>query len=384
MSPTSFSGVEVIHYLDYAAGCPLRPVIAERYLSCQQRYFVNPHAGTCFAEDCRRVILAAERELLDCLNISSGAAFVIWCSGGTEALNLAISGLAGKRKIARVAYDPTAHPAMLEPLRGLSQPAVELLSLPVDQRGLLQAPAEGAGALFSLFCCCHVNNETGQIQPLINLRQAIGGNCLFCLDAAQSFGRIPLPWDEAGIDLAVLSSRKIGGPASVGALICRRGIDLSPMLLGGGQQHGLRSGTLDTAAIRMFADTALLVCESRAKEALRLRQLREYLQQGIDRLGNGKWPLFSSEDSVPDIFSFAIPGYEGALVARLLAERKQIQIGSGSACSAESKQSSHVLEAMGIKKDVARCQLRVSIGHATTKQDIKAFLEALPEVLKEF
>ncbi len=372
-----------MNYLDYAAACPIHPDIAEQYSSCSQRYFANPHGGSCFAEECRRIILDAERRLLGCLAIPAESARVIWCSGGTEALNLAITGLAGMRKIDPAAYDPTSHPAMLEPLKKLGRRGSALLSMPVDHQGIVQ-PFNDLTDSLPFLCCCHVNNETGQIQPLFLLREAIGAKCILCVDAVQSFGRIPIPWEEAHIDLAVISSRKIGGPSSVGALICRRGIDLAPLILGGGQQYGLRSGTLDTTAIRLFADSAVWACQNRSKEAKRRRQLNQYLRQSIENLSIGKWPVFSSPNGVPDIFSFAIPGYEGALIARILAEKNQILIGTGSACSAESAQTSHVLKAMGIPKKIARCQLRVSFGYATTKEDLDAFLEALPNALKEF
>lgn len=370
-------------YLDYAAACPVRPEIAEQYLSCCQRYFANPHGGTCFAEECRRVLLDAERRLLACLSISAESARVIWCSGGTEALNLAITGLAGLRKTDTVAYDPTSHPAMLDPLKKLGRQGTSLLAMPVDQQGLLQ-PFTDPLISFPLLCCCHVNNETGQIQPLGQLRKAMNTKGILCVDAVQSFSKVPLPWEEAHIDLAAISSRKLGGPSSIGALICRRGIDLAPLILGGGQQYGQRSGTLDVVAIKLFADSTEMACRNRNKEAKRLLQLNQYLRQNIKKLSNGKWPIFSSANSVPDIFSFAIPGYEGALVARILAEKFQILIGTGSACSAESAQTSHVLKAMGIPKKIARCQLRISFGYATTQKDLDAFIEALPNALKEF
>jgi len=372
-----------MHYLDYAASCPLRREIAEQYLSCSQRYVANPHGGTCFSEECRRVILDAERRLLGCLSISAESARVIWCSGGTEALNLAITGLAGVRKLDSVAYDPTSHPAMLVPLQNLGKQGTSLIAMSVDQRGLLQ-PSAAQLTTFPLLCCCHVNNETGQMQNLGQLRNAMDAKGILCVDAVQSFSKVPLPWEEARIDLAAISSRKIGGPASIGALICRRGIDLAPLILGGGQQRGLRSGTLDVVAIKLFADSAEIACRNRDKEAKRILEFNLFLRESIEKLSNGKWSVFSDGFGIPDIFSFAIPGYEGALIARILAEKHQILIGTGSACSAESAQTSHVLEAMGVPDKIARCQLRISFGHATTKNDLDALIKALPNALKEF
>ncbi|NMA21363.1 MAG: aminotransferase class V-fold PLP-dependent enzyme, partial [Lentisphaerae bacterium] len=365
------------------ASCPLRREIAEQYLSCSQRYVANPHGGTCFSEECRRVVLDAERRLLGCLSISAESARVIWCSGGTEALNLAITGLAGVRKLDSVAYDPTSHPAMLVPLQNLGKQGTSLIAMSVDQRGLLQ-PSASQLTTSPLLCCCHVNNETGQMQPLGQLRNAMDAKGILCVDAVQSFSKVPLPWEEARIDLAAISSRKIGGPASIGALICRRGIDLAPLILGGGQQYGLRSGTLDVVAIKLFADSAEMACRNRDKEAKRILEFNLFLRESIEKLSNGKWPVFSDGSGIPDIFSFAIPGYEGALIARILAEKHQILIGTGSACSAESAQTSHVLEAMGVPDKIARCQLRISFGHATTKNDLDALIKALPNALNEF
>ncbi|MFA6929041.1 MAG: aminotransferase class V-fold PLP-dependent enzyme [Lentisphaeria bacterium] len=373
-----------MHYFDYAAACPIRPEIVERYPAYCRCYFVNPHASTIFAEECRRAILAAERRLLYCLAIPEESAQVLWCSGGTEALNLAILGLTETRKIRRIAFDPTAHPAMLEPLLKLQRQHTELVSLPVNHQGLLQPNTATAAFPCSLLCCCQVNNETGQVQDLLRLRQAFNQPCLFCIDAVQSLGKIHIPWQEAQLNLVALSARKIGGPASIGALIVRKGIKLTSQILGGGQQHALRSGTLDTVAIQLFADCAELACQNRVKEAERLRQLNQILRQGLQQLSQGKWPIFSNPDSVPDILCFAIPGCEGALVARFLAEQKNILVGTGSACSAESKKTSHVLAAMGVPPDLARCALRISFGYNSTQENLNALLKALPEVLQKF
>ena len=225
-----------------------------------------------------------------------------------------------------------------------------------------------------------VNNETGVCWNWIRPRSAT--NAVVLVDACQAFGKQPLHWPAA--DLMVLSSRKIGGPATGAALLHRKNLHLRPVITGGGQQGGVRDGTLDTVGILLFVKAAEIAC-ARQEEALpAVTALNHELRAGIDHLGHGKWPVFSPPDASPYICYFAIPGYEGAIVARALAQRYGILVGTGSACSSESKETSPLLKSMGVPKDLARSAIRISFSAQSTPASLRAFLAALPEVLHDY
>lgn len=365
--------------LDCAAGVPMFPGLADEYPALARQYGMNPHGVTCYAEDARRVILDAERRLLALCGTSSSEAGVVWCATGTEAVNLALRGFPWKTTDASIALDLGAHPAVRETARALRGHPVQGFLVQPDGTVLFpsQATPETPPALAALSL---VNNETGVVWN--GDRDAFPTGCAVVLDACQAFGKHPLPWHAA--DLLILSSRKLGGPATGAALVYRKSLRLKPVITGGGQQNGLRSGTLDTVSILLFVKAAEMACQNQRENWTNAVALNRTLRCAIARLGQGRWPVFSPETASPYICYFAIPGYEGAIIARALAEKYGVVIGTGSACSAESRQTSPLLRALGIPDDLARCALRVSFSAHTTSADLARFLDALPEVLKNY
>lgn len=369
-------------YLDYAGSGIVRPEIAARYVDYCTRYSLNPHGGTRQAEVCRRAVLEAEQRLLACLGIAEGTASVVWTSGGTEALNLVIRGLQAKAPLAIYA-DAMAHPAMLESVKARVALTGENWR-PVGPGVWDVMTAERTEGTVPLACVCHVNNETGEITDLRGIRQALGGAGVLVADAAQSFGKVPIDWGGARVDALTASSRKIGGPSAVGALVLRRGVAVSPLLVGGGQQRGLRSGTIDVIGAVMFADAAEAAFAEQARHMAQWQALSERLWDGLAAMGRPEWVRLSPPGAFPGIALFAFRGYEGAVIKRLLAERHDIVIGTGSACSAESGKTSHVLAAHGVDKATARGALRVSFGPQTTADEVDALLSALAQTLAEY
>ncbi|MBP5639164.1 MAG: aminotransferase class V-fold PLP-dependent enzyme [Victivallales bacterium] len=371
-------------YLDYAgSGLPLPEVISQYPQYCA-KYSLNPHGGTRQAEEARRAILAAERRLLKSMGIPEDEAEVVWTSGGTEALNLAIFGLQPANP-SEWFVDSTAHHAMIEPAKiRTGKTGVPLVRLMTKRTGELELPPSSSPAVI---CICQLNNETGAIQDLPAIRRNIGSNPLMIVDACQSFCRIPLEWTKARIDMAIVSSRKIGGPASSGALVIRKGLRLSPMLFGGRQQHGLRPGTMDTVNILLFADAAEHIANENAIEyEKRLESLNSLLVNGLNELKLPKHTMISQKGrSHPAICMFSLPGYEGAVIKRILADKHDIIIGTGSACSAEAGEPSHVLTAMGFDEKTIRGALRVSFSPTQTESHhITAFLETLKQTLDNY
>lgn len=367
-----------VTHLDCAAGVPMLPALTAEYSVLAQQYGWNPHGLTCYAEDARRAILDAERRLLVLCGTNSSSAGVVWCATGTEAANLALRGFPWRTSDASIALDLGAHPALRETARTLCpHPICGFLVQPDGMVRFTGTPPATAPALAALSL---VNNEIGVVWN--GDRDAFPPDCAIVLDACQAFGKHPVPWHAA--DLLILSSRKLGGPATGAALVYRKNLRINPIITGGGQQSGLRSGTLDTASILLFVKAAEMVCRGREESLRNVSLLNQQLRDGLTRLGKGGWPIFSPETASPYICYFAIPGYEGAIVARTLAEKYGIIIGTGSACSAESRETSPLLKALGVSDEVARCALRVSFSSHTTPDELARFLKVLPEVLADY
>ncbi|MFA6814838.1 MAG: aminotransferase class V-fold PLP-dependent enzyme [Lentisphaeria bacterium] len=373
--------MELKTYFDYAATCPIRPELQKRYLSYLERYPQNPHGGTCFAEQSRRLILNAERRIFSLLSLPEGGAKIIWTSGSTEALNLAINSAPGKN----FAVDSGAHPAMLQSVLAQEKRGCVTHLLPLSAEGKInwsQAPLQHA---FDFIALCDLNNETGVCQNLAEIPNInTGSKPIICVDAAQSFGKRKINFNQEKIDYLVLSSRKIGGPGTLGALVYRSNCPIKPVLFGGGQQHNLRSGTLDTPTILLFADAAELSYQKAAEEQKRYQLWNTLLRTELQKIAPDKIIFFSPKTASSPILSFGFRGYEGAIITRMLAEYCGIQVSSGSACSAESHEISLVLKAMGYSDQDARCAIRLSMGYGNTKDQIKDFLHVMPQLLKNY
>ena len=373
-------------YLDYAGSGWPRTWLGSRYAEYVAAYSANPHGGSCFAEECRQAIQKAERRVLRCLGLEEGEARIVWTSGCTEALNLAVQGSIGGLD-SGIVVDGGAHPAMLESClawRGRGGRSVQVTALSEDGQSRLGDDFP----LPALAAVSHVNHETGAKQDLARWRGVFGGQGrsrpLLLVDAAQSFGRCDIPWREAGIDLLALSGRKLGGPAAVGALVCRPEIVLQPLLHGGGQQRGVRPGTLDTVGILLFADAAEEACAHRAASSAQAAGLASRLWEGLAAGGFPAWRRLSPAAGDPHIAAWSFPGYEGAVLMRMLAERHGILIATGSACSAESGKNSHVLAAMGHDQTLARGALRVSFGWKSSHAEVEKLLQALAAALTAY
>ena len=376
-------------FLDHAAGSPVIPEVALRHPELSREFRFNPHTTHRYGESCRRAVLRATSELLRLLGLPEGGAEVVWTSGGTEADNLGCLGFLRAVGAGGCAVEATAHAAVLEPSRQWGRTGGGRCSEhPCEASGQVdyERASELVGPELALLSVLHVNNETGAVQDLGAakrwLEATAPGGCLM-VDAVQSLGKIGIPWSAAGIDLLAIGGRKIGGPPQVGALIFRKGVTVAPLLLGGGQQGALRPGTLDTVGILEFV-LAVDVAMGRLHECLpRARELNALLRSELIGLPVAQTRILSPLHASPYILSFALPGYEGAVLSRALAE-EGVVVGTGSACSAESGDTSHVLAAMGVRPEVARCALRVSFSHETSEGDVRRLVSSLADVLRHY
>lgn len=394
MPESSRNKVPASIYLDHAAASPMLRCVIEGHAERCARYGYNPHSTHQVSEDCMLAIERAESEILACLSLSTRDVALIWTSGGTESNNLGILGCLRDQPAGICAVEASAHSSVLEPARRYGRPDCggRCIEIPVAGDGQIELdailPELGDGNL-RMVALCQVNNETGVVQNLTAARQWLdvhAPGAYLLVDALQSFGKIEIPWREAGIDLLAIGGRKIGGPPHAGALAVRKGTPLQPLLFGGGQQNGLRPGTLDTIGIVEFALAARFMREGMARNHAHAAHLNALLRHELAHLGNDSGVeirMITPDNASPHILSFACVGFEGALLMRLLAERGAI-VGTGSACSAESGAVSHVLRAMGLPRAASRAALRVSLGPDTTEAEIRECVQCLRQVLRDY
>ncbi len=372
-------------YLDYSATTPLRPEVRaamEPYLDAR---FGNPSSIHAQGREARAAVERARRLVLE--SLGTPGCRVVFTGSGSEADNLAVLGFARRNPGGCIVRTSIEHKAVIESTRALEAADYQVHVAPVDARGVLDlealaeaVPADGRPTLVSAMWA---NNETGVVQPL----GAVAELCrergaLLHSDAVQAFGKVPLAPAIDGVDLLALSGHKIGGPKGVGALVVRGAIELEPLIYGGGQEGGLRSGTESVANIVGFAEAVRIAAAELAAESSRLSQLRDRLQAGlVDALPEIVVNGGDAPARTPHVLNISVPeiDIEGALTA---LDLEGICVSSGSACTTGSVEPSHVMRAMGREGDLAANTIRMSLGWGTTDEEIEYALETLPRVVR--
>jgi cysteine desulfurase len=373
-------------YLDNAATTPLDPRVAEAMRPYLGERFGNPSSLHRAGRAARAAVEEARVQVARLLGAEPPA--IIFTGSGTEADNLALLGVFGHEKPARGHMLTTAieHPAVLETGLRLERRGVAVTRLRPDEDGILD-PGTLAAALrpdTRLVSVMAANNVVGTLQPIAELSRLVRAHgTLFHTDAVQAAGRIPLDVRAHPIDLLSLSAHKLHGPQGVGALYLRPGLELEPLVLGGGQERGLRSATENVAAIVGFGKAAELAAAEMADEAVRLVRVRERLVGELLAAIPGAYLFGHRFRRLPGHICLGFAGLEAEAVKLLLAlDEAGIAVSSGSACSAHhAGQPSHVLAAMGFDPIRARGSLRVTLGRFTTDADAEALLRALPRAV---
>ncbi|MEB3200813.1 MAG: cysteine desulfurase family protein [Synechococcaceae cyanobacterium] len=314
------------------------------------------------------------------------AAGVVFTSGATEANNLALKGVVEaalergepRRRLVTLA---TEHRAVLDPLAWLGRRGLPLTVLPVQADGLvdLERLQAAIGPDTLLVSVMAANNEIGVLQPL----QRIASLCrergaLIHCDAAQAVGHLPLNMQELGLDLLSLSGHKLYGPMGIGALLIGEGVRIAAQQQGGGQQRGLRAGTLPVPLVVGLGEAVVRAEADRAERALRLGALRQELWQGLEALG-GMTLNGHATARLPHNLNVCVEGVDGVALHRRL--RRSLAVSSGSACSQGSP--SHVLAALGRSRPQAAAAIRFGLGRQTTAADIRAAIAAVGEAVGE-
>ncbi|WP_175972862.1 cysteine desulfurase family protein [Corynebacterium sp. Marseille-Q2823] len=376
-------------YLDYAATQPMRQSAIDAWVNASGA--LNPGSAYGSGRKARSVLDDAREtvaELLGCEPIE-----VVFTSSGTEADNIAIQGLfraahsaarsgsAAQESSKRIISTPIEHPAVLETVEKLrAEHGATVDLLPVDSTGhisdlsALDTPAAVA-------TCMWANNETGAIQPVADITErAAAHNTPVHIDAVQVTGKLPVNFHELGASTLAASAHKFGGPRGIGLLLARRTPAPQPIAFGGGQERGIRPGTVDVASASALAAALRESVAEMEQEDTRLTALRDKLKAGIESsidnvIINSAEPILASHLHV------SFPGTDGDSLIMLL-DAAGIEASAGSACHAGVNRMSHVLEAMGIDEEHGRGSLRFTLGRLTTEEDINVVLAELPEIIR--
>ena len=367
----------MFHYLDNAATTPVRPESAQAALETMTEGWGNPSSQYALGKQAADRMKLWRADLAGVLGC--GPEEVYFTSCGSESDNWAISGAleCNRRAGKHIITTAIEHAAVLEPLKALEHQGYEVTYLQPDRRGRID-PAQAAAALRPdtvLVSMMLVNNELGAVLPVKEVAQAIkraGCPALLHCDAVQGFLKVPFTPRELGVDLLSVSGHKIHAPKGVGALYVRKGVRLSPLIRGGGQEGGYRSGTEATSQIAAFAAAARLGAVSFREDAARMAELKAY---AIDRLAR---EIPEAEVLVPDgaphILPISLPGYKSEVVVRFLSDRG-VYLSSGSAC--HRGRPSHVFAALKLPKALLDGALRVSFSYDTSREDVDALMDGL-------
>jgi cysteine desulfurase len=367
-------------YLDHNATTPLDSQALEAMLPFLREQFGNPSSVHRFGRAARAAVDNARAQVGELVGVSSEQ--VIFTSGGTEANNLAIKGMAGKTRPGRLLIGATEHSSVSRVARQLAAHGWDVGEIPVDGNGRIPAEAleqrcEDNTTLVSVMMA---NNETGTVQDIAVLSGvARRHGAVLHTDAVQAAGKIPVRFQASGAHLMSLSAHKLNGPKGVGALIVDKSIELEPLLAGGGQEKNRRSGTENVAGIVGFGAAAAIALERLERHGARLLDLRKRLESGLRATGG--IAIFSAgAERLPNTVCFAAEGVEGETLVMAL-DKAGMAVSSGSACGSGKSEPNPVLTAMGVAPELARGSVRASLGAGSVEQDVDSFIAALAEQL---
>ena len=372
-------------YLDHAATTPVLPEVKEAMLRALEEDLGNPSSVHAYGRRAREVVEDARDQIAGAVGASPSE--IVFTAGGTEADNLALKGAAAKLRGNgnHIVTSRFEHHAVLDPISRLGRDGFEVTRVDVPSTGRVDPSgvAEVVRSSTILVSVMTVNNEIGTIQAIPEISsftKSANPNTLVHTDAVQALGNVPVELHAWGVDLAAFSAHKLGGPKGVGACFVRSSVAVEAQLDGGGQERGLRSGTLNVPGIAGFGVAAEIAAKEVHEKADRVASLRNRLWDGIreivpDVVLNGEM-----ENRVAGNLNVCIPGTDGETLL-LLLDQHGIACSSGSACASGALDPSHVLLSIGVPTELAKGSLRFSLGRGSTEKDIEEVLRVLPNVI---
>jgi cysteine desulfurase len=371
-------------YLDSNATTPIRPQVLAAMTRVFTEDFGNPSSIHWFGQQAKSIVDEARVQVARLINAEPSE--VIFLSGGTEADNFAIRGIAESQKAKgrHIITSKIEHHAVLHTCKDLEKQGYDVTWLPVSRDGLID-PEEVRRAIRPdtiLISIMHANNEIGTIQPV----EVIGAiaeeaDVYFHSDGVQSTGKIPVDVKKLKVDLYSISAHKIHGPKGVGALFIKKGSVIKPLLTGGGHERNRRSGTENVAGIAGFGEAAKLAREGLAADMVRMQSLRDRLESGFREKIELIHVNGAGAPRLPNTSNIMVDYAEGeGLVISL--DLKGVAVSTGSACSSGSLEPSHVLTAIGKTPDEAHGSLRFSLSAMNTEEEVDYILEVLPGIVE--
>lgn len=370
-------------YLDNAASTPIHKQVIEEMIPFLQEQFGNPSSIHKYGRSTQRAIQNARKQIANLINAEPSE--ILITSGGTESNNTALFGIGETKKGTHIIISSIEHDAILEPCKILEKKGFEITRIHVDKSGMIN-PQDIEDSISSKTCLVSImyaNNEVGTIQPIEEISKICHQkNIPFHTDAIQAVGKVELDVKKFGIDMLSVSSHKINGPKGVGALYIKKGIEIEPFIYGGGQEHGMRSGTENVASIVGFGKACQLAKENLEKNTTYLKRLQSKLitkiLEEIPQVSlNGH-----KDQRIPNNTHFTFLGVNGEdLIIKL--DENGIAASTGSACSVHVQKESHVLQAMGFSHDEITGSLRLTVGIMNTESEIEKTVEILKKVVKD-
>lgn len=370
-------------YLDNAASTQIHEDVLTSMLPYLKEQYGNASSIHRYGRMSRKAIEKSRKQIASLINADPSE--ILITSGGTESNNTVLRGIPMKNIPNNIITSSIEHDAILEPCKKLSQNGLEIIYLPVDKFGMIN-PSELKNSISDNTCLVSImfgNNEVGTVQKISEISQICHEkNILFHTDAVQVIGKIPIDVKELGIDLLSISSHKLHGPKGIGALYIKNGIQIDPIILGGGQEHGLRSGTENVANIVGFGKACEIAKNNLIENMTYVTKLRDLLiERVLDEIPevtlNG-----DPKSRLPNNAHFTFLGVNGEdLIIKL--DEYGIAASTGSACSVNTQRASHVLHAMGFSLEQITGSLRLTLGIFNNEKEIEQTVNSLKKIVEE-
>ncbi|AJM91957.1 cysteine desulfurase family protein [Nitrosopumilus piranensis] len=370
-------------YLDNAASTQIHNDVLDSMLPYLKEQYGNPSSIHRYGRLSRKAIEKARKQIASLINADPSE--ILITSGGTESNNTALRGILKKHTSGQIITSSIEHDAILEPCKKLSEDGFDVIYLPVDKFGMVKLSdlqnhiSEKTRIVSIMFG----NNEVGTIQPISEIAKICHDHdVVFHTDAVQAVGKVPIDVGKLGVELLSISSHKLYGPKGIGALYVKKDVSIDPMILGGGQEHGLRSGTENVANIVGFGKACELAKTNLSENITHMKNLRDILVQNV----LNEIPQVSAngnlEHHLPNNAHFTFLGVNGEdLIIKL--DEYGVAASTGSACSVHTQKASHVLQAMGFSHEQITGSLRLTIGIFNDEKEIKQTVDILKKVVEE-
>lgn len=369
-------------FFDNASTTKIDKELLEDIVELNEKFFYNPGGLYSKGREVKNYIEDCRNKILSCLG---GDGKFVFTGSATEANNLAIMGVL-KKNVRKLLFSMGEHPSVYNTALELKNKGYDVEFVNLNKFGVVDIDdfKEKMTKDVDFVSIMHVSNETGAINDISNLvsvAKSINKNVIFHSDGVQAYGKIDVDLYDLDVDLYTISAHKIYGCKGIGGLFVKKGISLKPLILGGGQEGGLRSGTENVLAIDIFAKAVVNAKRDLIKNVNHIKFLKNKFLEGIDNF-NIKYSLHSFEDNAPNIISISFDGCKAETILNMLNDN-MVYVGNGSACSSKSIEN-RVLESMGVSRSEVEGNLRISFSKDNTPQEIDKLLICLNECVEKY